>query len=64
MKQEVHAGGMFAATAIAGLSTIGANLTTFRGVGVFDSVWIGGFVVAWLLISAAAVNFDMKRWLW
>lgn len=65
MKQEtVHSGGMFAATGIAALGTVGANLTTFRGLGHWDAVWIGAFVVAWLLLSAAAVNFDPKRLLW
>ena len=64
MKHDVHAGGMLFATLIAALATVGAHLTTFRGVGALDALWIGAFAVAWLTLSAAAVNFDMKRWLW
>ncbi len=64
MKQEVHEGGILAAVAIAALATAGARLTTFRGVHDADAVWIVLFVLAWLLMSAAAVNFDAKRWLW
>jgi hypothetical protein len=64
MNQEVHTGGMFASVGLAGLATVGANLTTFRGIGRWDVFWIGVFVVAVLLLSAAIVNFDMKRWLW
>lgn len=55
---------MFAATGLAGVATLGANLTTFRGINSMNPIWVGGFVVAWLLLSAAAVNFDWKRWLW
>ena len=55
---------MLIATLIAALATVGVQLTTLRGIGAFDAVWIGAFAVAWLTLSAAAVNFDMKRWLW
>ena len=64
MKQEVHAGGMFAATGIAALATVGARFTTLRGLHGADALWIALFAVAWLTMSAAAVNFDAKRWLW
>lgn len=64
MKHEVHEGGIITAVAIAAVATMGVRLTTSRGVLGWDAVWIVAFVAAWLVLSAAAVNFDMKRWLW
>ena len=64
MREETHEGGMFAAVGIAALASAGTTLTTFRNVHALDALWIALFVVAWLLLSAAAVNFDVKRWLW
>lgn len=55
---------MLAAVGLAALASAGATLTTFRNVHALDALWIALYVVAWLLLSAAAVNFDMKRWLW
>lgn len=64
MKGEVHAGGMFAATGLAALASAGARMTSLRGVHGADALWLTLFTAAWLLMSAAAVNFDAKRWLW
>ncbi len=64
MQEDVHPGGMFASIGLAIVATVGTILTTFRGVGTFDALWIGAFAASVLLLSAAVVNFDMKRWLW
>lgn len=64
MEQQAHEGGVLASIGIAAVAAAGTRLTTFRGIHVADALWITLFVVAWLLLSAAAVNFDMKRWLW
>ena len=64
MREEAHEGGMLAAVGLAALASAGTTLTTFRNAHALDAVWIVLFAAAWLLLSAAAANFDMKRWLW
>lgn len=64
MGEEAHEGGTLAAVGIAALASAGTTLTTLRNVHALDALWIALFAAAWLLLSAAAVNFDPKRWLW
>ncbi|HWD39168.1 MAG TPA: hypothetical protein VG944_09995 [Fimbriimonas sp.] len=65
MKQgaEVSTTGIFSAIGLSLMATIGEEFTTGRGCCRYNAVWLGLFAVSVLMLAAAAVNFDPKRWL-
>ncbi len=44
-------------------ATLGHGLTTERCCDRYNWIWLGIYALAVLTLSAAAVNFDPKRWL-
>jgi hypothetical protein len=54
---------MFSAVALSLVATIGHSLTTERFCDHYNAVWLSGYAVSVLVLAAAAVNFDPKRWL-
>jgi hypothetical protein len=58
---EISEGGILAAVFLSLVATVGSFLTNGRHVNNLDWVWIGVFVLSLLTLSAAVVNFDVKR---
>ncbi|HSI71943.1 MAG TPA: hypothetical protein VK934_02105 [Fimbriimonas sp.] len=58
---EISEGGILAAVFLSLVATVGAFLTNGRQINNLDWVWIGVFVLSLITLSAAAVNFDVKR---
>jgi len=58
---EVHEGGLLTAVFFSLFATCGHFLTAGRTAESYDALWLGCFLLSLLTLSAAVVNFDLKR---
>jgi hypothetical protein len=62
-KEEVNVPGVYAAMVLWIVPTFGQQFTTSRMIDSYNWLWLGLYGSAILVLSGAAVNFELSRWL-